>query len=51
MRYSLAGLALILIWAIAIVFYQTPGWVHLLLTVGLALWVYGLVKPKAAAQK
>ena len=51
MPYIISGIALIVVWAIAIVFYQTPGWIHLLLTAGVSLWVYGVVKPKAALRK
>lgn len=51
MPYTLAGLALLLVWGVATVFTPAPGWIHLLLTGGVALWVYGVVKPKAAAKK
>jgi hypothetical protein len=51
MPYTLAGLALIVAWGVATVFYQAPGWIHLLLTGGVALWVYGIVKPRATGQK
>lgn len=39
----LGALALLVIWAIAALVYQGPGWVHLLLTVGVSLLVYGVV--------
>ena len=51
MPYTLAGLALLVVWGVATAFYQPPGWIHALLTAGVALWVYGIVKPKAAAKK
>ena len=51
MPYSLAAVALIVVWGIATVFFSAPGWIHLLLSVGVALWVYGAVKPKAAEKK
>ncbi|MBI5600166.1 MAG: hypothetical protein HY944_01220 [Gemmatimonadetes bacterium] len=51
MPYTLAGLALLVIWGVATVFYQAPGWIHLLLTGGVALWVYGIVKPRTADKK
>ncbi|MBW7932956.1 MAG: hypothetical protein H3C62_04945 [Gemmatimonadaceae bacterium] len=47
MLYTLGGLALILLWALATIFAQPPGWIHALLTVGLALAIYGVVKPKS----
>ena len=39
----LGALALLLIWAIAALVLEGPGWVHLLLTVGVSLLVYGVV--------
>lgn len=39
----LGALALLVIWAIAALVYQGPGWVHLLLTVGVSLLIYGVV--------
>lgn len=50
MPYTLAGLALLVVWGVATAFYQAPGWIHLLLTGGVALWVYGIVKPKTAGK-
>jgi predicted phage tail protein len=47
MLLIVTGLALIAIWAAATAFLQAPGWIHLLFTVGLALWLYGIVKPRA----
>lgn len=38
----LGGIALIVIWAIA-VFLEGPGWVHLLLTVGVFLIIWRIV--------
>ena len=51
MPYTLAGLALLVIWGVATAFSQAPGWIHLLLTGGVALWVYGIVKPRTAGKK
>jgi uncharacterized membrane protein len=39
----LGALALLLIWAIAALVYEGPGWVHLLLTVGVSLLIYSVV--------
>jgi putative exporter of polyketide antibiotics len=39
----LGALALLVIWAIAALVYEGPGWVHLLLTIGVSLLVYGVV--------
>jgi len=39
----IGGLALLVIWAIAALVMNGPGWVHLLLTVGVSLLIYGVV--------
>ena len=39
----LGALALLLIWAIAALVLEGPGWVHLLLTIGVSLLIYGIV--------
>jgi predicted phage tail protein len=39
----LGALALLVIWAIAAIVLEGPGWVHLLLTIGVSLLVYGVV--------
>ena len=42
------ALVLLVIWAIAALVLEGPGWVHLLLTVGVSLLVYGVVTRSAA---
>jgi hypothetical protein len=39
----LGAFALIIIWAIAALVLQGPGWVHLLLTMGVSLLIYRIV--------
>lgn len=39
----IAALALLVIWAIAALVYEGPGWVHLLLTLGVSLLIYRIV--------
>jgi len=39
----MGALALLVIWAIAALVLEGPGWVHLLLTVGVSLLIYGVV--------
>lgn len=39
----IAALVLLIIWAIAALVMQGPGWVHLLLTVGVSLLIYSIV--------
>lgn len=39
----IGALVLLLIWGIAALVVEGPGWVHLLLTVGVSLLIYGIV--------
>ena len=39
----LGAFALIIVWAIAALVLQGPGWVHLLLTMGVSLLIYRIV--------
>ncbi|MBA3672623.1 MAG: hypothetical protein H0W68_11480 [Gemmatimonadaceae bacterium] len=39
----LAAIALLLIWAVAALVMEGPGWVHLLLTIGVSLLIYRIV--------
>lgn len=39
----IGALVLLLIWAIAALVLEGPGWVHLLLTIGVSLLIYGIV--------
>ena len=39
----LAAIALLLVWAIAALVLQGPGWVHLFLTIGVSLLIYRIV--------
>jgi hypothetical protein len=44
MNWGIIGaLVLLLIWAIAALVIEGPGWVHLLLTVGVSLLIYSIV--------
>ncbi len=44
MNLGIVGaVVLLLIWAIAALLMQGPGWVHLLLTVGVSLLIYSIV--------
>ena len=44
MNLGIVGaLVLLLIWAIAALVMEGPGWVHLLLTVGVSLLIYSIV--------
>jgi uncharacterized membrane protein len=38
-----AGVAMLVAWAVATVFFDAPGWVHLLLTAGVFLLVWRVV--------
>jgi hypothetical protein len=37
------ALALLAVWAVLTFAFEAPGWVHLLLTVGVFLLIYGIV--------
>ena len=39
----IAALALLVIWAVAALLLEGPGWVHLFLTVGVSLLIYRIV--------
>ena len=39
----IAGIALIIIWAIGALVYSGPGWLHLLLSVGVFLVIWRIV--------
>ncbi|HTI64933.1 MAG TPA: DUF5670 family protein [Gemmatimonadaceae bacterium] len=38
-----AGVGLLVVWAVAALVFDGPGWVHLLLTVGVFLIIYRIV--------
>ena len=39
----LAGIAMLIVWAIATFLFEAPGWVHLLLSAGVFLIIYRIV--------
>jgi uncharacterized membrane protein len=39
----IAGVGLLVVWAVAALVFDGPGWVHLLLTVGVFLIIYRIV--------
>jgi uncharacterized membrane protein len=39
----LGAIAILVVWAIAALVLQGPGWVHLLLTIGVSLLIYRIV--------
>jgi uncharacterized membrane protein len=45
----LAALALLVIWVIGALVMQGPGWLHLLLTIGVTLLIYRIVARGSAA--
>ena len=49
MLYTIAAVSLLLLWAAGTFLFDAPGWIHLLLTGGVALWVYGIVSRPAPA--
>ena len=51
MLYTVSAVALLLLWAAGTFLFDAPGWIHLLLTGGIALWVYGIVSRSEPAKK
>ena len=50
----LAAIALLMIWAVAALVMEGPGWVHLFLTIGVSLLIYRIVargSPKETVTK
>ena len=49
-----AAVALLVVWAVAALVLEGPGWVHLFLTVGVSLLIYRIValgSPKAPVER
>ena len=52
MNLGIVGaLVLLLVWAIAALVVEGPGWVHLLLTVGVSLLIYSIVARSSARER
>lgn len=47
----LGALALLIIWAISALVLEGPGWVHLLLTIGVSLLIYRIVVRGSSADQ
>lgn len=39
----IAGIAMLVVWAIGTFMYEAPGWIHLLLSVGVFVIIYRIV--------
>jgi hypothetical protein len=39
----IAGIVMLIAWAVATFMYEAPGWIHLLLSVGVFLIIYRIV--------
>lgn len=46
----LGAIALLIIWAVAALVFEGPGWVHLLLTLGVSLLIYRVVARSGAGR-
>jgi hypothetical protein len=44
----LAAIAMLVVWAAGTVFFEAPGWIHLLLTAGVFLLVWRVLRRGAA---
>jgi Family of unknown function (DUF5670) len=51
MIYTVTAVALLVLWAVGTFLFDAPGWIHLLLTLGVAFWVYGIVSRPDTAKK
>ena len=40
----IAAVAMLLVWAVSVIMFDTPGWMHLLLTVGVFLLILRIVQ-------
>jgi hypothetical protein len=40
----LAAIAALVIWFVGTFFFEAPGWIHLLLTAGVFVWVWRVVE-------
>lgn len=47
----LAGIAMIVIWAIATFIYSAPGWIHALLSVGLFVVIWRIAARSSPARR
>ena len=50
-RLTLAGIAMLALWALGTFAYQAPGIIHLLLTLGVFFIVLGAIKRSERARK
>ncbi len=44
MPYSLAAVAMLAVWAAGTFFFDAPGWIHILLTGGVSLLIWSIVR-------
>jgi hypothetical protein len=40
----IAAVAMLVVWAVSVIMFDTPGWMHLLLTVGVFLLILRIVQ-------
>ena len=40
----IAAVAMLLVWAVSVIMFDTPGWMHLLLTIGVFLLILRIVQ-------
>jgi predicted phage tail protein len=46
-----AAIVMLIVWAIGALVMQGPGWIHLLLTLGVSLLIYGIVQRNSTPAK
>ena len=47
----IGAIAMLVVWAVATVFFDAPGWVHLLLSLGVFLLIWRIVTRNGADKK
>jgi len=44
MLYSVAAVAMLILWAVGAFLFEAPGWIHILLSGGMALLIWSIVR-------
>jgi hypothetical protein len=51
MPYTLAAIAMLALWAAGTFLFEAPGWIHILLTAGMSLLIWSIVRPGEKAKR
>jgi hypothetical protein len=50
MTYTVAAVAMLVLWAVGTFLFDAPGWIHILLTAGTALLIWSIVRKDEQAK-